>query len=139
MKLKKIPIILTVLFFSFMVFMSFFSRSIHNRLIPNVKVARLPREKFTYEQVLEDGTIQNVNKLANAIPKKMYDEDFLYVVVQGFKNGDERTFARKITLPIGAESNGYYEITELFYDVNRLFIMETNKEIYDGIEVYVVK
>jgi len=139
MKYKKIPIILSVLFFSCMIFLTFSARSIHNKMIPNVKVARLPREKFPYEQVLEDGTTITYIKTTTAVPKKMYDEDFLYIVVEGYKNGDLRTFARKISLPIGAENNGYYEVTELFYDVNRLFIMESDKEISDGTEVYVLK
>jgi len=139
MKLKKIPLILTVLFFSSMIFLTFAARSIHNRMIPNVRVGRLTREKFEHVETLEDGTSRTVMRLSYAVPKKMYDEDFLYVVVEGMKNGDLRTFARKVSLPVGTESKGYYEITKMFFDVSSLYIMETDKEIADGTEVYVIK
>ncbi|NLC20072.1 MAG: hypothetical protein GX757_12815 [Clostridiales bacterium] len=139
MKPKKIPLILTVLFFMLMIFLSFTARSIHNRMIPNVRVTRLTREKFQYEKSFEDGTVRTVVRSSYAVPKWMYDQDFLYVVVPGIKNGDERTFARKISLPIGSENDDYYEIAEQFYDVNRLFIIESDKEIQDGTEVYVIK
>jgi hypothetical protein len=69
----------------------------------------------------------------------LYDEDFLYVVVQGLKNGDDRTFAKKVSILIGTQNDEYYEITEQFYDMNRLFIMESNKDISDGTEVYVLE
>jgi len=139
MKPKKFPLILTVLFFSLMIFLSFSARSIHNKMIPNVKVARLTREKFQYEEMLADGTVKTVVRSSYAIPKWMYDQDFLYVVVPGSKNGDERTFARKINLPVGAENDDYYEIAEQFYDVTRLFIIESDKEIQYGTEIYVIK
>lgn len=138
MKIKKIPLVLTIIFFSFMIILTFTARSIHNRMIPNVRVSRLTREKFQHEQVLEDGTVRTVSQLSYAVPKWMVEQDFLYVVVQGMKNGDERTFARKLFMTLGAENDGYYEISEQFYDAGRLFIMETNKEIHDGTEVYVI-
>jgi len=139
MKLKKIPLILTLLFFLLMIILSFTARSIHNKMIPNVRVARLTREKFQYEESFEDGTVRTAVRSSYAVPKWMYDQDFLYVVVPGSKNGDERTFARKISLPIRAENDDYYEIAEQFYDVSRLFIIESDKEIQDGSEVYVIK
>lgn len=139
MKLKKIPVIITILFFLSMIFLTFFARGVHNRMIPNVKVARLTKEEFLYERVFDDGTTRTATKLANAVPKRMYDKDFLYVVVQGFKNGDERTFAQKVSLQIGTHNDEYYEIIEQFYDMNRLFIIESNKEISDGTEVYILE
>jgi hypothetical protein len=72
-----------------------------------------------------------------AVPKDMYDSGFLYIVVPGMKNGDERTFARKINLQIGSQNENYYEIAENYYDASQLFIIESNKEIQDGTEVYV--
>jgi hypothetical protein len=69
MKLKKIPVILTIMFFLSMIFLTFFARSIHNRMIPNVKVARLTKEEFVYERVSDDGTKRTATKLANAVQK----------------------------------------------------------------------
>lgn len=121
-----------------MLILTFTARAIHNRMIPNVRASRLSRVKFQHEQVLEDGTVRTVSQMSYAVPKWMVEQDFLYVVVQGMKNGDERTFARKLSLILGAENDGYYEIAEQFYDTGRLFIMESNKEIKDGTEVYLV-
>ena len=139
MTTKKIPAIITVLFFSLMIFLTILARDIHNRMIPNVTVGRLTKEDFELERTLEDGTIIPITKQCIAVPKHMYDNDFLYIIVPGEKNGDQRTFVRKISLQVGAQNDKYYEITDPFFDMSQSFIMESNKEIQDGIEVYVRK
>lgn len=140
MKTKKIPIILTFLFFAAMVFLSLSARAIHYRMIPNVTVSRLTKETFDSEHFLSDGitTMTRTEQLL-AIPKELYDSGEIYVLTSAEKNGDTRTFVKAIDLEIGKENEGYYEVTNRFFDQKLRFVIKSSEDIEDGDEVYVTE
>lgn len=139
MKFKVAAIVFTILFFGAMIFLSIFAGDIRNRMLPNVKVSRLTKEEFIYEYTTKLGIKVEEKELCRAIPKRLYDNDEIYVIQNVEINGEPRTIAKKITLEIGRENDGYYEVVDRFFDDRQRFIMHSDKEIHDGDEVFIVK
>lgn len=120
-----------------MVFLTFAARPIHNSLIPNVRVFRLPHEKFEQAIYLEDGTVSytDVRHLLS-IPKYLYEQGEIYIIENQVINDEERTVAKLTSVLIGRENDEYYEVINTNIK-NELFIKTSNKPLQNGIEVHV--
>lgn len=139
MKTKKLPIVLMVLFFAAMIFLTLSARAIHSKMIPNVTVSRLTNEQFEYEYFLTDGiTRRTGTKQLLAIPKELYDQGNIYVIANTEKNGDMRTSAQLIKIEIGLENDDYYEVINEYFDIKLRFIVHSDEDIQEGDEVYIV-
>ena len=139
MKIKKIPIVLTVIFFATMIFLSLSARAIHNRMIPNVTVSRLTKEDFEYVNLLDDGVTSMTNtEQLTAISKELYDSGEIYVIASVEKNGDMRTIAQAFRIEIGLDNGEYYEVKNEFLDRKLRFIVDSSEDLHDGVEVYIV-
>lgn len=123
----KILLILTVLFFAAMAALTITARSIHESMIPNVTAKRLSREIFGDSYV---------RKLA--APKALTESGEVFVITVRVVNGEKRNFAQKVQLAFGAENEAFYEITGGMMG-NELVIFESDRDIHDGDEVFVVK
>lgn len=144
MRKKMLPIILAILIFSAMITLIFSARAVHNSMIPNVKVSRLTRQEFEYEVELNNELLGFTNriiqtKVSYAIPKELYDSGKVFIIGHDEINGDIRTVAMSYNIEIRLENDEYYEVANRFFGGTPLFIMESNKEIEEGTEVYVVE
>lgn len=136
MKFKKAIIILMILFFGVMIFFTFTSQSIHIKNLPHVKVRKLSKEIFYQDMTGETVGAAIIETLA--IPKELYEGGEIYIVHLKEKNGDQRTFAKKIVVEVGLENEDYYQVKDISLS-GQQFIIESDKEIKDGDEVFVVK
>jgi hypothetical protein len=126
---KVINIILTILFFSLMLILTISARSIHHSQIPNVKVKRLTMEDFS------GGSWTDKRP---AIPKNIIEKGEVYIIANIYINGEERKAARLVYPQLGAENKEYYEVTGGL-DRRDLLIVDSSKELNDGVEVYIVE
>lgn len=138
MNYKKVSVILAVIFFSIMIFMTFSARAIHNTMIPNVTVFRLTHEEFKYVSTMEDGleSYTYIKQLL-AIPKEIYEQGEVFTIDYQKINGEERTVARLTNIQVGDKNDAFYEVIDPFI-MNELFIGYSSRDIQDGDEVYVM-
>ena len=132
---KKILIIITVVFFSAMLFLSLFSERIHNAGLPEVTVAR--PETYTFEETYtdENGEAHTVYTDKTAITKEQLEKG-VYVLYSAEKNGTKRNFVHLAQVVTGVEKDGYFEIVSGL-NWNEKIITEHSGELYDGCEVYI--
>lgn len=110
--------IAAVLFFGSMLFLTLEARTIHNRMLPNIKMKRL--EEKTGRLFL---------------PKEMYDAGDVYIVEEAEKNGETRNFVKKADLTIGESVEGGYLILDGISEWD-FVVIKTDKELLDGMEVF---
>lgn len=110
--------IVAVLFFGSMLFLTVEARTIHNRMIPNIKMKRLE---------------QRAGELL--LPKELYDSGDVYIVTEEEKNGETRNFVKKADVTVGEQAEGGYLVLDGI-DEWDFVVTETDKELQDGMEVY---
>ena len=110
--------IVAVLFFGSMLFLTVEARTIHNRMIPNVKMKRL--EQKAGELVL---------------PKELYDSGDVFIVIEAEKNGEIRNFVEKADVTVGEQIEGGYLVLDGINEWD-FVVTETDKELKDGMEVF---
>lgn len=135
--MKKILLILTVIFFSAMLILTFFAEDIHNASLPKVEVSRPEEKPFPYKYTDENGNVQTGSSQKTAIPK-LLSEQGVYVVYSAEKNGTVRSFVRLVTVITGEERDGYVEVISGIVFSDRI-VTECSGNLFDGCEVFVGK
>lgn len=123
----KLLLTLTLLFFVTIAGLTFTARSIHQSMIPNVTAKRLTRELFgdSYTREL-------------AAPKMLTEDGDVFIITSRIVNGEKRSFAQKVQLQLGIESEMFYMVTGGMMG-NELVIFASDRELSDGDEVFVIK
>lgn len=134
---KKITLIITVLFFASMLFLTLTAEAIHTSTLPKVTVSRPESKVFPFEYTLEDGTKATGSVGRPALPKAVV-ENGVYVLYTCDINGTKRDCVRFVNVGTGAERDGYFEIVSGVESFDKV-VIESDKELYDGCEVNVVK
>lgn len=134
--MKKVLVIITVLFFGTMLFLSLFSEAIHNSLLPHVTASHAENRLFSFEYTGENGNISVGAQTKSAVPAELL-ENGVFVVYSAEKNGTKRTFVRFTEVQGGRVSDdGYVEVISGINFSDR-FVIESNKDLFDGCEVIV--
>lgn len=131
--MKKILPVVTVIFFSIMLFLTIFAEQIHNESLAKVVVSRPEQKPFPFEYTDENGNIQTGSVQKNALPESMLGQD-IYVVYTADKNGTVRNFVRCVTVQTGKKANGFVEIISGIDFTDRM-VTESSDNLYDGCEV----
>ena len=133
---KKILIIITVIFFSAMLFLSLFAEKIHNANLPKVTVSR--PETLTFEETFtdENGEAYTFYTEKTALSKEQVEKG-IYVLYSAEKNGTKRSFVRLAQVVTGTENDGYLEIVSGI-NYGEKIVTSGTAELYDGAEVVVV-
>lgn len=113
-----------LLFYLFMLFLTIFSRTIHNYCIPNVTITRL-------KQVEIDGEKEY------AIPVKTYHNGNVFIVEVKVKNGENRSFAKMISVETEKQDKNYIVVNGL--ERWDKIIENSDKTLNDGDEIYIIK
>lgn len=135
--MKKILLILTVIFFSAMLILTVFAEDIHNSSLPRVTVSRPEQRYFPYEYTDENGNAQTGSVQKTSIPKAL-SEQGVYVIYSAEKNGTVRSFVRLVTVVTGEEKDGYVEVISGIVFSDRI-VTECSGNLFDGCEVFVGK
>jgi len=110
--------IAAVLFFGGMLYLTAEARTIHNRMIPHIKMKRLEQKAA--------GLV---------LPKELYDSGNVYLVIEAEKNGETRNFVEKADVTVGEQVKGGYLVLDGI-DEWAFVVTETDKGLQDGMEVY---
>ena len=132
---KKILLILTVLFFAGMLFLTLFAEQMHNASLPKVTVSHPEQKLFPYEYTDENGELQTGFAQKLVVPAVM-PENGVYILYYAEKNGTKRSFVRKAPVQTGEEQDGYVEIVSGLMFSDRI-VIESTEALYDGCEVMV--
>lgn len=132
---KKILLIVTVLFFAAMLFLTLFAEKIHENSLPKVIASRPEQRLFPYEYTDENGDSQTGSIEKIAVPDSML-ESGVFVIYSAEKNGTKRNFVRLAPVQAGEERDGYVEVVSGIMFSDRI-VMESSEELFDGAEVAV--
>lgn len=133
-----LPLLLSLLFYGVMLFLTFFAEDLHDALLPKVTALPLSKQEFTYEVKRSDGSVRQVTKALYALPAKLVDSGLIFELVQSKKNDQPYYTVRRITtLKFGRLQNDYYEITNPngLYSIGNI-IMSGYEQLEDGDEVF---
>lgn len=128
---KWIVLIASVLFYAFMLVLTFTARGLHEASLPWVKVTTIGTHTFTDENGEQVYSI--------ALPKDIYDSRTIYQVTTDIVNGEWRQVAHLLNpdqVQVGLSDYGYYEILKGLYYYN-LIITDGLEGLTDGCEVYI--
>lgn len=128
---KKIVIIISILFYAGMLFMTCTARNLHETKLPHVKVVELEYGLFT------DGNGET--SFGVTLPKKWYRDGEIYRIANVLINDEYRTIARKVdSLEIGLENDDDYQVKNGLGAREKIIISNLNG-LTDGCEVYIVE
>ena len=134
--MKKILIVITIIFFAGMLFLTFFAETIHESLLPQVTAASPERRDFPFEYTDENGETRTGSIRKTAVPKSESDNG-IFIVYSAEKNGTKRYFAQLADIQTGEESGDYVEVVSGISYTDRV-IKESSKELFNGCEVRIV-
>ncbi len=132
---KKILLIITILFFAGMLFLTLFSEQMHNASLPKVTAARPEQRLFPYEYTDENGETRTGSMEKIAVPETML-ENGVFVVYSAEKNGTKRNFVRLAPVQAGEIQDGYAGIVSGLMSSDRI-VIDSSVELSDGAEVSV--
>ena len=133
---KKRLTIFTFLFFLIMLLLTCFSRMIHEAGLPHVEVQTLKMKIFSVEDEYGEQTI--VRKKCYAANDELVNRKEYYIVDVEEKNGEERTFIKRVYLTFGEKTDGYYPILDGDYEGEEI-VIHSSVALKDGEEVVVTK
>lgn len=135
MRVKKLPMLLTIIFFIGMIFLTLTSRRIYVAFLPHVSARRLRYELFTVEEETERGHAI-YDKKALGLPKAIYERGAIYKLSTIYKNGEQRYIASKINnVQVGVKNDKSYEVITGITTMD-MVIVEGYEGLEDGYEVY---
>ncbi len=120
-----------------MLFLTVSARAIHNANLPQVTTEKLPSVPFPFEYTDESGNVITGTNSALAIRTQLLASD-VFILYQREKNGDMRYYVRLAEIETGAEHNGFTEVLSGIGYGDKV-VMNTDRELYDGCEVFVDK
>ncbi len=132
---SKILLVVVVLFFAGMLFLTMFAEQIHIASLTEVTAGTPEQKKFSFEYTDENGRTQIGWSQKIVIPEAMIEEG-VFVVYHAEKNGTRRTFVRLAAVETGEKRDGYVEIVSGITLSDRI-VTESSAKLYDGAEVAV--
>ena len=124
----------TVIFFSIMIFFTFFSQNLYNQTLPKVAVTKTRMMEFPVTVFLEDGSEFETTKREIAIPKQVLEGTHLFLLDQT----EEGYYVRKREIQLGVELEYWVEVIEGI-DKNHRIILGSDRELKDGMKVILVE
>ena len=125
--------IVTVLFFAAMLFLTISARPIHNASLPQVTVEKLSSVQFPFEYTDENGNVMTGTKSALAIRSDLLGSD-VFILYQREKNGDLRDYVRLAEIEMGEEYNGFTEVLSGIGYGDKI-VVNSDTKLCDGDEV----
>lgn len=127
---------LSMLFYGTMLFLSLYSKDIHNARLPQVTAERLGEQKFSYSITIDERTIKRTSSLS-ALPKEMVNSDCIFVLETIETEDFTYYYAKKVSVTIDdtKENPDYYAITDGL-ERRAMVIMSGYETLNDGDEVY---
>lgn len=116
-----------------MTILTVFTPAVHEKMIPHVRVEKLTRETFPFDYV--NGETRSSMQQKIALNEK-YANKQIFLLYEAEKNGTQRYFVREVSIELGDFYNGYYEVKSGLITSDRI-VIETNKELFDGAEVFI--
>ncbi|MBP1566069.1 MAG: hypothetical protein J6A58_09990 [Oscillospiraceae bacterium] len=110
--MNKINAIFASIFFIFMLFMSIFSKELHEKNLPHVTILKVEKKDFICNFIDENGDSYSVKRRAIGIPKYI-DKNNIYIVNEDKVYGEQRYFAQKTEVFLENEyySDDYYAVS----------------------------
>lgn len=137
MKWREKTIIVSVLFYAVMLFLTLIARPVHNVALPKVTIGRLEGQRFQRNETNDQTDTVAIGDFAIGIPKNLYENGSVYILSKEIMNGEERDIAREVkNMEIGRFNENYYEIIKGISGLD-LVILTGGEFIEDGQEVYV--
>ena len=138
MKIKNIiTLVVTVLFFAVMLFLTVSARAIHNFSLPQVTAGRLSSVQFPFEYTDEEGNVKTGTKSTLAISTDLLGRE-VFILTQREKNSDMRYYVRLAKIETGAEYNDFTEVLSGIRYGEKV-VVSSDTELYDGCEVNIVE
>lgn len=134
-KIKKISLILGVVFFLVVLFLTYFSSTIDAMLIPNVKVTEVIR----VDPESEGGIYSRQDKFLVPIKAVSGFGDFGTVFVVNSNLGDDKCYVNEVAIQILGDDGMYYEVTSSSLNGGNRVIYSTSKALESGDRVYIVE
>lgn len=130
-----ISIIVTVLFFAAMLFLTISARAIHYASLPQVTAEKLPSVQFPFEYTDDSGNVMIGTKSVLAIKSELLNSD-VFILYQREKNGDMRYYVRLAKIETGMEYNGFTEV-QSGIEYGDKVVISADAVLYDSNEVYI--
>lgn len=128
--MKKILVIITAVFFASMLFLSLFSRDIHNSGLPHISASRVQRAQFPFEYTDESGETLVGTESKLAITKEQFEHG-VYVLYKAEKNGQVRDFIRRAAIETGRENGGFVEVISGLSHGDKI-VVSSDRELCEG-------
>ena len=135
---QRILTIFTILFFWGMLFLTCFAEAIHNAGLTHVKTETLKYKLFSVTVDGDGRAGETARQKCYAADAEIAKREENYIVITDVKNGEERTFLKRVYLTFGEEEDGYYPILEGDYN-GEMVVIDPVKNLMDGEEVIVVE
>lgn len=129
-KLKKYSIRFGIVFFIMLAVLTYFSNTIDNMLLPQVRITDVITGSINEE---EDGP-ETKYLLPISSVTSMGNTGTVFVIVT---NENDKTFVDEINVNIINSDDLYYEVTSDNLYSSMQVVYKTSKDIYDGARVYV--
>lgn len=132
-------VVLSLLFYGIMLFLSVSAKNIHYARLPQVTASSIQKQSFTYSYTTDYGTIQQT-KLCAALPKDMVDSGQVFIITTDSRDDFIYYYAQRVSVVIDAEKENadYYAIASGIAGRD-LVILSGYEDLEDGDEVYLQK
>ncbi len=134
-KIKKISLILGVVFFLVLLFLTYFSSTIDAMLIPNVKVTEVIR----IDPESEHGIYHHEDRFLVPIKAVSGFGDYGTVFVVNSNLGDDKCYVKEVGIQIISDDGMYYEVTSSSLSGGSRVVYNTSKDLQSGDRVYVLE
>ena len=129
--MKKYILFLNLWFYLGMLFLTIYSRDIHNNHLVHIQGEKLHMKNFIIQ---ENASIYKLK--CYALPVILSNKEELYVVESKEKNKEMRLFAKRINVKLGGEQDGYVPILDGDY-FGEIVIVKSDGLIEDGQEIII--
>lgn len=133
-------LLLSLLFYGGMLFLSAFADDIHYARLPRVTAETPKKQSFSYTITLNNGASSSQTNLFPALPKDMVDSGQVFIVRTSVQDDFTSYYAQKVSIVIDTEkkNDDYYAITDGIFSRD-LVILTGYEALSDGDEVALLK
>ena len=133
-------LLLSLLFYGSMLFLSAFADDIHYARLPLVTAETLKKQSFSYTVTLDNGSSFSQTRLVTALPKDMVDSGQVFIIRTDVQDDFVYYYAQKVSVVIDTEkrNDDYYAITGGISSRD-LVILTGYETLSDGDEVALLK
>ena len=136
MKLNKIILALSVLFFAIMTFVTAASRNIHNQSLCKVEIIEIKKQDFNCRFLDEEGNECYSKRRAIGIPKLCVEND-IYIIGETEVYGESRQCANRVEILLFDDyfSDEYYAVSFGLSVGDNVIV--SNEQLCDGVEILI--